>query len=40
MNLELMLPLCIYLVPLFHEFVHPKQASHFLQAGLLVIMVV
>jgi len=30
----------IYLVPLFHEFVHPKQASHFLQAGLLVIMVV
>lgn len=30
----------IYLVPLLHEFAHPKQASQFLGAGLLVIMVV
>ncbi len=30
----------IYLVPLLHEFAYPKQASQFLQAGLLVILVV
>jgi len=30
----------IYLVPLLHEIVHPKQASGFLGAGMLVILVV